>query len=274
MRPPLLRAALLLDGAPPRGRRGGAARAAGVRRAGVRGPRDAARRGEEQGIQDGALGARCCAPAPEVLNRLTGQSRPSFRGDQQAVMEHIVVCVHCTFYIALCSAGKSLVLWVLAAWTRRIVVVITLTNALAVSHCTAATTALGGKNCAVVFLRAARATHARGAAGGVDVRRRAARAEGALRLATPTPGRRTCMVNEACRADLSLHCVVPCRQLLQEHGTALNTLSLTLLFASAARARRSLLPCARAALRPRPACCRGTPDRQLLDTRPWRPPTD
>ena len=40
----------------------------------------------------------------------------------------------------------------------------------------------------------------------------------------------------------SLRCVVPCRQLLHGHGTALNTLSLTLLFASAARARRSLLP--------------------------------
>ena len=31
---------------------------------------------------------------------------------------------------------------------------------------------------------------------------------------------------------------------------------------------------ARAALRPRPACYRGTPDRQLLGTGPWRPPTE
>jgi len=79
----------------------------------------------------------------EVLNRLAGQSGPSFRGDQQAVMEHIVSNARSAFYIAPCDAGKSLVLCVLAAWTRRIVVVITPTNTLAASHCTAVTAALG-----------------------------------------------------------------------------------------------------------------------------------
>ena len=189
--------------------------------------------------QDGALRTVLCTAASEVLNRTAGKSGPSFRGDQQVVMEHIVSSARCAFYIAPCDAGRSLVLWVLAVWTRRIVVVITPTNTLAASHCTAVTTALGGKSCTVVPLRAARAAHARGAADGVGARTRAARAGRALRLATATPGRRTCLVNEASLADL----LTPlCRQLLHGHGTALNTLSLTLLFASAARARRSLLP--------------------------------
>ena len=37
--------------------------------------------------QDGALRTVLCTAASEVLNRLAGQSGPSFRGDQQAVME-------------------------------------------------------------------------------------------------------------------------------------------------------------------------------------------
>ena len=93
--------------------------------------------------QDGALRTVLCTAASEVLNRLAGQSGPSFRGDQQAVMEHIVSSARSAFYIAPCDAGRSLVLWVLAAWTRRIVVVITPTNTLAASHCTAVTAALG-----------------------------------------------------------------------------------------------------------------------------------
>ena len=75
----------------------------------------------------------------------------------------------------------------------------------------------------------------------------------------------------------SLRCVVPCRQLLHGHGTALNTLS-SLLDPSFCFCR----PCAplAAACTPAPHCARaphatGTPpDRQLLGTGPWRPPTE
>ena len=194
-----------------------------------------------QATKDGALGTVLDAAATEVLFRLTGQHGLQFRDSQRDVLEHIIYGVRSTFYLAPCGAGKSLVLWVLSAWTRRIVVVITPTNTLAASHCTVVPTALGGKSCTVVPLRAARARHARGAADGVGARTRAACAGRALRLATATPGRRVYSM-KLVLPTFSFRCVVPCRQLLHGHGTALNTLSLTLLFASAARARRSLLP--------------------------------
>ena len=83
----------------------------------------------------------------EVLFRLTGQHGLQFRDCQRDVLEHIIYGARSTFYLGPCGAGKSLVLWVLAAWTWRIVVVITHTNALAASHCSTVTTVLGGKSC-------------------------------------------------------------------------------------------------------------------------------
>ena len=76
-----------------------------------------------------------------------GQHGLQFRGCQQAVPEHIIYGARSTFYLGPCGAGKSLVLWVLAAWTWCIVVVITPTNALAASHCSTVTKVLGGKSC-------------------------------------------------------------------------------------------------------------------------------
>ena len=201
--------------------------------------------------QDGALRTVLCTAASEVLNRPAGQSGPSFRGDQQVVMEHIVSSARSAFYIAPCDAGRSLVLWVLAVWTRRIVVIITPTNTLAASHCTAVMTALGGKSCTVVPLRVARAAHARGAADGVGARTRAARAGRALHLATATPGRRTCLVNEASLADLltPLCRAVPSATARARHGAEHSLLDPSFCFCR---------PCAplAAACTPAPPCAR------------------